>query len=207
MALVKICGITNLDDALAAVEAGADMLGFNFYSPSPRYIAPRRARRIIEQLPDEVTAVGLFVTEESPLRVMELADLAGVAAIQLHGDERPEYCHALEGRFVIKALRVRHDFRPESVTCYATEALLLDGFSESAYGGTGKTFDWAVARATGSFVPKLFVAGGLTPANVAEAVKQIRPYAVDACSSLESRPGIKDEARMRSFISAVRNAV
>jgi phosphoribosylanthranilate isomerase len=190
-----------------AARAGADMLGFNFYRKSPRYIAPREARRIVDELSDDVTAVGLFVNEESPERVMELADTAGVEAVQLHGDESPEYCRALEGRFVIKALRVREDFKPESARDYATEAILLDGFSREAYGGTGKTFDWNAAQRASSFVPKLFLAGGLSATNVAEAVRLVRPYAVDACSSVERAPGLKDEERLRSFIKAVREVV
>ncbi|HEX8747781.1 MAG TPA: phosphoribosylanthranilate isomerase [Pyrinomonadaceae bacterium] len=207
MTLIKICGITNLADALMSVRAGADMLGFNFYRASPRYIAPNEARRIIQELSDEAMAVGLFVNEESPERVMELADAAGVRAVQLHGDEPPEYCCALEGRFVIKALRVREDFKPESAGHYATEAILLDGFSREAYGGTGKTFDWTAAQRASGFVQKLFLAGGLSAANVAEAVRLVRPYAVDACSSVERAPGIKDEERLRSFVAAVRSAV
>lgn len=204
MTLVKICGITNLADARVAAEAGADLLGFNFYRASPRYIAPLEARRIIDELPEGVMPVGLFVNEESPERVAEIADAAGVRAVQLHGDEAPEYCRALEGRFVIKALRVREGFRPESVRDYATEAVLLDGFSLEAYGGTGKTFDWTAAREASRLVPKLFLAGGLSAANVGEAVKLVRPYAVDACSSVERAPGIKDASRLRAFISAVR---
>jgi phosphoribosylanthranilate isomerase len=125
----------------------------------------------------------------------------------LHGDESPEYCRALEGRFVIKALRVREDFRPESAGHYATEAILLDGFSPKAYGGTGRTFDWTLAQRASSFVPKLILAGGLSATNVAEAVRLVRPYAVDACGSVEREPGLKDEARLRSFVAAVRSAV
>ncbi|HEV2705990.1 MAG TPA: phosphoribosylanthranilate isomerase [Pyrinomonadaceae bacterium] len=206
MALVKICGITNLADALACVEAGADMLGFNFYRRSPRYIEPRAARRIIEGLPQGVQTVGVFVNEETPERVAELADTAGVAAVQLHGDEAEDYCRALSGRFVIKALRVADDFAPERATCCGAEAVLLDGFSRTAYGGTGKTFDWSLARATRAVVPHLFLAGGLDQENVAAAVRFVRPYAVDACSLLESAPGVKDERRVRAFIAAVRGA-
>lgn len=182
------------------------MLGFNFYPASPRYIAPLEARRIIKQLPRGVTAVGLFVNEATPERVAELADTACVEAIQLHGDESPEYCRALEGRFVIKALRVREGFSPERVARYATGAVLLDGFSQEAYGGTGKTFDWTVAREASRFAPKIFLAGGLSAANVGGAVESVRPYAVDACSSVERAPGLKDEARLRSFVAAVRSA-
>lgn len=206
MVLVKICGITNLTDALACVAAGADMLGFNFYKKSPRYVAPHEARRLIEQLPPSVLTVGVFVNEASPGRVVELSDLAGVSAVQLHGDETPEYCRALEGRFIIKALRVTAAFAPERAVACGGEAVLLDTFVPGAYGGTGQAFDWAAARATRELIPKLFLAGGLGPENVAEAVAMVRPYAVDACSSLESARGLKDEQRVRAFILAARGA-
>jgi phosphoribosylanthranilate isomerase len=123
--LVKICGVTNLEDALACVEAGADMLGFNFYPRSPRYVAPGAARRITDGLPASITSVGVFVNEESPGRVEELAARAGVAAVQLHGDEPAAYCRALPRRFVIKALRVAPGFAPESALTYGTQAVLL----------------------------------------------------------------------------------
>jgi phosphoribosylanthranilate isomerase len=204
MALVKICGITNLADALACVEAGADMLGFNFYARSPRYIEPRVVRRIVEGLPQGIATVGVFVNEESPERVAELAETAGVSAVQLHGDEAADYCRALSGRMVIKALRVASDFEPERAARCGAEVVLLDGFSQTAYGGTGKTFDWSIACATRAVVPRLFLAGGLDQQNVAEAVRAVRPYAVDACSLLESAPGLKDERRVRAFVAAVR---
>jgi phosphoribosylanthranilate isomerase len=199
---VKICGITNLDDALMAVSAGADALGFNFYRRSARYIAPADARRIIEQLPATVLTVGVFVNSGEPEQVARLADEASVSAVQLHGDESPEYCRALKNRYVIKALRVREGFSPESAARYETEAILLDGFDKNARGGTGRTFDWELARRTRQLVQKLFLAGGLSPENVAEAVRTVGPYAVDACSCLERVPGQKDAERVRSFIAA-----
>ena len=202
---VKVCGITNLNDAQMCVRAGVDMLGFNFYRPSSRYIAPQEARRIIDQLPATVTSVGIFVNEESPEKVVSLAELAGVAAVQLHGEETPSYCRALENCFVIKALRVREDFVAETVSEYGANAILLDAFSSTARGGTGDQFDWSVARQTLPFVSKLFLAGGLTPENVAPAVAFVRPYAVDVCSSLESAPGEKDGERVRAFVAAVRS--
>ena len=205
MTLVKICGITNLTDALTCAHAGADMLGFNFYRKSPRYIAPEEARSIIEQLPEGIINVGVFVNEESPERVAEVANLAGVSTVQLHGDEPPAYCRALPIQFVIKALRVAPDFVPEDAARYETDAILLDRFTAELYGGTGETFDWSKARAARALVPKLFLAGGLNPQNVAEAVRFVRPYAVDACSSLERAPGLKDETRVRAFIVAAKS--
>lgn len=201
---VKICGITNLEDARAAVRAGADALGFNFYHRSVRYITPRDARKIIEQLPSRVLTVGVFVNESEPEQVARLADTAGVEAVQLHGDESPAYCRELKNRFRIKALRVDAGFTPESAARYETEAILLDAFDKKTRGGTGRTFDWELAGRTRKLVQKLFLAGGLSPENVAEAIRAVRPFAVDACSSLESAPGKKDASRVSSFIAAAR---
>jgi indole-3-glycerol phosphate synthase/phosphoribosylanthranilate isomerase len=206
MVRVKVCGITNLKDALVCVREGVDMLGFNFYQGSPRYIAPEEARGIIEQLPSKVMSVGIFVNEERPERVACIADVAGVAAIQLHGEETPLYCRALRDRFVIKALRVQEGFMPEQISGYETEAILLDAFSSSARGGTGARFDWSVAQQTRQFVSKLFLAGGLTPENVAEAIAIVQPYAVDVCSSVESGPGQKNERCVCEFIAAAKGS-
>lgn len=202
MVQVKICGITNLDDAVGAVEAGADALGFNFYRRSPRYIRPEDARRIIEQLPESVLTVGVFVNEAEPEIVARIAGEAKLKAVQLHGDEAPAYARALKNFFVIKALRVSEDFVPENVKEYETEAILLDSFDRKERGGTGRTFDWAVARRVRELVPRLYLAGGLSLENVAEAIEKVRPYAVDACSRLETAPGRKDLERVRNFISA-----
>ena len=201
---VKICGITSLPDALACVSAGADMLGFNFYADSPRYIEPQAARRIIEQLPPETNCVGIFVNEENAEDVERTADVARLSGVQLHGDETPDYCRTLKDRFVIKALRVGNEFKPEQAAMYDTDAVLLDTYSAKTIGGTGQHFDWAIALETAQLVPKLFLAGGLTPENVAEAVAVVQPFAVDVCSSLESEPGKKNTERVRAFMAAVR---
>jgi indole-3-glycerol phosphate synthase/phosphoribosylanthranilate isomerase len=200
---VKVCGITNLQDALMCIAAGADMLGFNFFSGSPRYIGPDEARRITEQLPAAVLSVGILVNETIE-QVTRIADVTRVGAVQLHGDETPDYCRSMKDRFVIKALRVSDDFRPEQAAEYDTAAVLLDAFSATARGGTGKRFDWQRARATTRFVPKLILAGGLMAENVAEALAVVQPFAVDVCSSLESAPGKKSEERVRAFMAAVR---
>lgn len=205
MVFVKICGITNLEDALAAVESGADALGFNFYERSPRYIAPKDARTIVERLPDSVMSVGVFVNEESE-SVERIAYEVGLKAVQLHGDESPEYCRALKDRFVIKALRVGTAFDLQSAKEFETNAILLDAFAGRVRGGTGRLIDWNIAREVSEFVPKLFLAGGLSPENVSEAVTLVKPFAVDACSSLESAPGRKDAERVRAFIKAARSA-
>jgi len=205
MVRVKICGITNIEDALASVHAGAHLLGFNFYRESPRYIEPAAARRIIDQLPTSVLSVGVFVNEPGN-EVKRIASEAGVQAVQLHGDESPSYCEELKDLFVIKALRVNINFEPEQAAEYETGAILLDGFSTRLYGGAGQNFDWSVAARTRPLVEKLFLAGGLNTNNVAAAINAVRPYAVDACSALESSPGRKDHARVRSFIEAVKEA-
>ena len=206
MVQVKICGITNLKDALAAAEAGADMLGFNFYPRSPRYIPPAEARRIVESLPPGVKGYGVFVNEEGPEAVVAVAREAGLSAVQLHGDETPEFCDAVAGLFTVKALRVGPRYEVRNATRYRTDAVLLDAYSGEAYGGTGKTFDWSLARETREAVGKLFLAGGLTPDTVAAAVRAVRPYAVDVCSGVESSPGRKDHRLVRRFVAAARAA-
>jgi len=205
MTLVKICGITNLDDALAAVEAGADALGFNFYKPSPRYITPQHAREIIEQLSDSLLTVGVFVNEESPDAVQKIANESGVQALQLHGDESPEYCHELAANhFVIKTFAVADTFNIETPNAYEVEAIMLDTKHNTLRGGTGRVFDWSVAKHLASTIPKLFLAGGLSPENIENAIETVRPFAVDACSALEEKPGKKNKERMRVFINTVR---
>ena len=206
MTLVKICGITNLEDALAAVDAGADALGFNFYPRSPRYISPADAREIIDRLPPTVLRVGVFVNEElqSLLRVVSEANLT---AVQLHGDETPEYCKQLGGKYVIKAFGATKTFDWSAAGRYDVEAIMLDSKDEVLYGGTGRVFDWTVAQREGQSVKsvaKLFLAGGLSPENVTAAIETVRPYAVDACSSLETTFGKKNHERVRAFINAVR---
>jgi phosphoribosylanthranilate isomerase len=203
MVEVKICGITNLEDALAAVSAGANALGFNFYRGSSRFIEPDVARRIVELLPATVLTVGVFVNEGEPEKVARIVDRARVAAAQLHGDESPLYCRALrKDRMVIKALRVSPEFEPESAAEYETDAILLDAFCGQERGGTGHVFDWRLARRTRQLVPKLFLAGGLSPENVSEAIRMVEPYGVDACSRLEYAPGRKDASRVKAFIAA-----
>ena len=203
--LVKICGITNLEDALMAVDAGADMLGFNFYRLSSRYIEPRAAREIIDQLPLTVLTVGVFVNE-APELVEEVAQEAGVSVLQLHGDESPEYCRALNHRSVIKVLRVDQAFVPDRALDYDVESIMLDAFDKNLRGGTGRTVDWSSARRTRELVSRLFLAGGLSPENIARTIAAVGPYAVDACSALEVSPGKKDRLRVRAFINATRTA-
>jgi phosphoribosylanthranilate isomerase len=206
MVKVKICGITNREDALSAVGAGADALGFNFWKGSRRYVAPRAAREIISELPPGILCVGVFVNEGAPADVVRTAREAGVGAVQLHGDETPEYCAAVRGFEVIKALRVRGDFRVERADAYRVDAILLDAFSDTEPGGTGRTFDWRLAAEARARLPKLYLAGGLTPENVGAAFERVRPYALDVCSGVESAPGRKDGERVRAFVEAARAA-
>jgi phosphoribosylanthranilate isomerase len=203
---IKICGITNIEDALASVEAGAEMLGFNFYRRSPRYIEPSAARRIVEQLPAGVLSVGVFVNEEGPEAVLRVASEAGVGAAQLHGAETPEFCAALGELETIKALRVGEDFEVESVAAFPVGAVLLDAYVRGEWGGTGRTFDWGLARRARELTPRLILAGGLTPENVAAAVRAVGPFAVDACSGVEVAPGRKSPALVRRFVEAARAA-
>ena len=203
MTVVKICGITNLGDALAAVAAGADALGFNFYKPSPRYLTPQGAREIIEQLPDSILTVGVFVNEELDT-VRAIAEEAGLKALQLHGDESPEYCRELADYYVIKTFAVSDNFDIHAPQKYQVEAIMLDTKHNSLRGGTGRVFEWSVAQQAALSLPKLFLAGGLSPENVKNAVEIVRPFAVDTCSALEDTPGKKNPERMRVFINTVR---
>jgi phosphoribosylanthranilate isomerase len=207
--IVKICGITNLEDALIAVEAGADALGFNFYRQSVRYIEPLAARGIVEELPSDVLSVGVFVDEETPESVKRIAEASGVGVVQLHGEESLEYCRALKGRVLIKAVRVSEGFVPESVLEFGdvVDAILLDAFAGAERGGTGRVFDWTLARRVADLMPKVFLAGGLSPENISEAINVVKPYAVDACSRLESTPGRKDAERVRAFVKLAQGSL
>jgi phosphoribosylanthranilate isomerase len=203
---LKICGITNWTDARRAVDSGADFLGFNFYPASPRYVTPAKARRIVQKLPKRIAAVGVFVNEPEE-KMLSIARSVGLNYLQLHGDESPAAVARLRRSLpVIKALRVKRPFRTAQIARYrAASALLLDGFDRRLRGGTGKTFDWKIARRAASRA-RVFVAGGLAPENVAEAIRTARPYAVDVSSGVESRPGKKDPARLKAFARAVREA-
>lgn len=208
---VKICGITNAEDAFAAIEAGADMLGFNFYKRSPRYIEPVAAREIISTIRlgtknSAVSMIGVFV-DESIYEVARIAEEIDLDGLQLHGNESTAYCQNLKGlspqRFLIKAFSAvaasLDKFRE-----YPAEALMVDGHDPALKGGTGKLADWSTAKNLAQQSPRLFLAGGLSPENVADAIAVVQPYAVDACSSLEVSPGKKSAKRMKEFVDAVR---
>jgi phosphoribosylanthranilate isomerase len=203
---VKICGITNWPDARRAIAAGADFLGFNFYADSPRYVTPAKARRIVRRLPIGVTSVGVFVNETEQ-KMLEIAQIVGLDRVQLHGEESPSTVKRM-GREVpvIKALRVRKTLRASQLARFKhASALLLDGFDPSQWGGTGRTFDWRLAKRARRGA-KLFLAGGITPENVGQAIRTARPYAVDVCSGVEAKPGKKDPKRLKSFMREVEKA-
>ena len=213
---IKICGLTSLEDARAAVSAGADMLGFNFYRRSPRFIEPGAAREIISSIRSDAAGnehspsmIGVVVNE-SIKDVAGIVETAQLDGIQLHGDETVEYCKQLQEacpqNFVIKALATRaHDTLANAGT-YPADAIMIDAFHPELRGGTGCVADWSIARALTKDVARVFLAGGLSPENVAEAIAAVRPYGVDVCSAVEIEPGKKDAQRMREFVDAVRSS-
>jgi len=200
---VKICGITNVEDALCAVEAGADALGFVFYDKSPRCVTPAQVQKIIAALPPFVTTVGLFVNESIP-KIRRIMAASRIDVVQLHGDEQPEDC-LIEPLRVIKGLRVKDAASLEGADRFNVSALLLDAWSDESYGGTGEQFDWQLVKQLTANRP-IILAGGLSPDNVARAVQQVQPYAVDVSSGVEEKPGKKDHQKVAEFIRRVRNA-
>lgn len=202
MIKVKICGITNLEDAMAAAEAGCDALGFVF-AKSPRRITPEEATPIIKRLPSSVKTVGVFVNEE-PARVREIAHSLQLDLLQLHGNETPDYCLQFEYP-VIKAFRIKEKEDLARIGTYKAAAYLLDSYSEGVYGGTSKKFDWQLAREAKEFGP-VILAGGLDPSNAARAIKEVAPYGVDVSSGVEVRPGKKDADKIRAFIRTAKSA-
>lgn len=203
MVLVKVCGITNTHDAVAAAEAGADAFGFIF-AASPRRIGVNEAREISSALPEDVLKVGVFVNA-APEEVLEIVREVGLDYAQLHGDEGPEVVAAVRdgGVRVIKVLRVRDADSLEDFEQYGADLYLLDAYSESARGGTGERFDWSLAK-TLIGRDNIVVSGGLNPDNVAEAIRAFEPFGVDASSSLEDSPGEKNDERVRRYISAAK---
>jgi phosphoribosylanthranilate isomerase len=197
MTLVKICGITNIDDAQVAAEAGADMIGLIFYPPSSRYVTPDQARRIVESLPPELPAVGVFVNETVET-VTRITQESGARMVQLHGEESPAMCQQLPWP-VIKAFRFTEQMRPEMMADYAVKAFLVEGFHASLYGGGGARADWSQVATLHSY-GRIILAGGLTPDNVQEAIRIVCPYAVDVGSGVEATPGIKDTQKVQAFI-------
>ncbi|MGH7971329.1 MAG: phosphoribosylanthranilate isomerase [Limisphaerales bacterium] len=203
--IVKICGLTNAADALAAANAGADALGFVFYESSPRHVSMERAGEIVRRLPAPVVKVGVFVNapEEFVLRAISEC---GLNLLQFHGDEPPEYCSQF-GIMSMKAFRIRDAASLEAVALYPTDAWLLDAYSAEVVGGTGATFNWELARTVQGRGRPIFLAGGLTAENVATAIQQVQPYGVDVSSGVETSPGKKDHQKVEAFIQAAKGAV
>jgi len=208
VAKVKVCGITNLADAEKALEYGADMLGFNFYPPSPRAIAPEKARAIMERLPAESFNVALFVNAAKE-RVEEVIALGrrrdgrpGYRALQFHGEESAEFCRGW-GLKIIKAFRMKEKASLCGIKDFPADFCLLDSWSEG-YGGSGAPFPWEWLE--GLDAAKIILSGGLTAQNVAHAIQKIRPFGVDVCSGVEARPGVKDHVKLKDFIAAAKAA-
>lgn len=201
---VKICGITSLADAIACVEAGADALGFMFYKRSPRYIEPAVAAEIARQLPEHIIRVGVFVNEQVAT-VKAVLGVCRLDLLQFHGDEPPEYCSQFNMR-TMKAFRVRDTGSLRLLPAYGTDFWLLDAYVPVLRGGTGETFNWQLAVEAKKFGRAIFLAGGLTPENVAGAVRLVQPYGVDVSTGVESAPGKKDHAKIRAFIEAAKGA-
>lgn len=201
---IKICGITNIEDAQLAVQAGADALGFILYPNSPRFVEIQVVKSIVNQLPPFVLPIGVFVNEEQTM-VQNVMDVCGLALAQLHGEESPSYCESL-GYPVLKAIRLRDRSSFLSLAEYKGRAgvrgFVLDAFSESEYGGTGKVADWDIAAEAAKAAPVL-LAGGLSPDNVLEAIHRVQPYGVDVSSGVEVSPGKKDPHKVQAFIQAV----
>jgi phosphoribosylanthranilate isomerase len=199
---VKICGITNYEDAAAAMEMGADLLGFNFCPKSPRYVTPENAAAIIRQLPAFIDVAGVFVNSTIE-QVREIASQCQLDWIQLHGEESPEFCRWLtyDTAKLMKALRVKDAGDLRQVDSYSTDAILLDAYDPKRHGGTGITFDWNIIGHIGK---RIFLAGGINPTNAASAV-QLGVYGIDVCSGVEAKPGKKDHKKMKALFDSIRH--
>jgi phosphoribosylanthranilate isomerase len=193
---LKVCGITSLYDALDAVSCGAGYLGFNFYPRSPRYLDPATAQFIIERLPREIITVGIFVNEPRPEGVIDILRATGTLMAQLHGDEDEAYCERVGADRVIKAFKTSDDFALRRIAGFPASAILLDAYDAKLYGGTGKTANWDMAREAAK-AARVFLAGGLSPANITEAIRAVEPFGVDVNSGVESSPGRKDIAKLK----------
>ena len=200
---IKVCGVTSIKDAKACAEADIDMIGLNFYSRSPRAIAPTTAREIVAALPARMEAVGVFV-DASAEEIRAIAKAVGITAVQLHGEISSQTCRELAREFrVIRAFHTNKDFRPETTASFSDCDILLDAHHPELRGGTGQTCDWSMARAILPFTRFLILSGGLNAENVGAALNEVAPNAVDLCSGVESAPGVKDRAAIQKFVAAV----
>jgi phosphoribosylanthranilate isomerase len=200
---VKICGITNLEDAQAAVKAGCDALGFIFYKKSPRYISPRKACQVIAQLPAQVATIGVFVNSRQKT-VKRIAGFCRLSMLQFHGNESPAFCRRFKGYKIIKTIKVKDKIDVQKLLRYDVFAFLFDTWAQDQMGGTGRQFDWSLLKHLSGIKAPLFLSGGLSQKNVKRAVRLYRPDWVDVSSSLERRPGKKDHGRMKKFVQAAK---
>lgn len=199
---VKICGITNLEDALATVDLGVDALGFIFYEKSPRKITKKKAKEIINALPKEAIKVGLFV-DELEEKVNEIASSCHFDILQFHGDETPNYCKKFPQK-IIKAFRIKDKKSLANIPKYEVDYYLLDAYSENLPGGTGRTFNWDLAKEAKKFGRPIILSGGLNPENIIEALEKVSPFGVDVSSGVELSPGKKDHKKLEEFITKVK---
>jgi len=201
--LVKICGLTNRDDALAAVEMGADLLGFNFYPESPRFLPYDEVESIFQEIPTNIPKVGVFVNEDLET-VLDIACQFELDYLQFHGDETPELLNPI-GHPWFRAIRLGEEKDLEEIPRYECEWILLDARVSGRYGGTGESVDWELARRAKNVGKKLILAGGLTPENIQRAVATVKPFGVDVASGVERKPGRKDLKKMEEFITKAKS--
>ena len=200
---IKICGITNARDAKACADLGAQLIGLNFYSRSPRYIECHVARKIVETLPADIDPVGVFVDANTD-EIRKAAKIARLRSIQLHGNFSPEIACELADEFrVIRAFSTHSRFRPEDASLFPDCDVLIDAHDPDLRGGTGQTCDWCAARATLAFARFLILSGGLNAQNVGQAINAVRPHAVDVCSGVEEAPGVKNHRAIENLVAAV----
>ncbi len=202
--LVKICGLTNLEDTLAAIDLGADFLGFNFYPQSSRYLSYEKAKKIFDEIPTNILKVGVFVNEEYE-NIIDISHLLELDYLQFHGDEIPEFCNQM-GHPWWKAIRLENEGDIEKISQYESEWVLVDAHVKGQYGGTGAKPDWELAKRVKNLGKKMFLAGGLTPDNIQLAIATVQPYAVDVASGVENKPGKKDFKKMEDFISRAKHS-
>ena len=198
MIKIKICGITNLEDALLAAEYGADALGFIFYAQSRRSTTVEKAKAIIDKLPPLTLRIGVFV-DEKPETIRDTINMCRLDGVQLHGSETPEFCRLFRRR-VIKSFKPESDQQIEGIGNYDVDAFLLDSYHPDMVGGTGTTFDWELAVAAKMFGKPVILSGGLNPENVADAIRLVKPYAIDVASGVEAFPGKKNPDKLKDFI-------
>lgn len=204
--MVKICGITRMEDAQAAIDAGADALGFMFYKPSKRFITPGEAAKIIDHIPAHIDRVGVFVNADEET-IRDAATLSGINAAQFHGEEFPDFCEQFRPLKIWKAFRIENERSLDVVRRFdKSDAWLLDSYVKGSRGGTGHTFNWDLAVAAKDNGRPIILAGGLTPGNIGEAVSKVQPFGVDVSSGVESSPGLKDAGMIHSFVKAAKGA-